>query len=161
MTDDREWLERMWSLHAGKVYAYAARRIGRAAAEDVVADTFVVAWRNRRRRPARELPWLYGVARRVVADRRRGEDRRRRLLDRIAAEPGGHDSPSEAAYAALEALGRLAPGDSEALMLTAWEGLTPTEAAAALGVTSASFRMRLSRARRRLLAEMSSGDEVS
>lgn len=151
MNDDREWLEAMWNQHAGKIYAYAARRIGRDAADDVVADTFVVAWRNRITRPSRELPWLYGVARRVIADRRRSGERFQGLLDRLATEATSSDDfdPSQPliARAALDALSE---DDREVLMLAVWEGLDAADAARALGVSSPSYRMRLSRARRRL-----------
>lgn len=152
MTYDREWLERMWSDHAGKVYAYAARRVGRDAADEVVADTFVVAWRNRDSRPDRELPWLYGVARRVISDRRRSEDRRDRLTDRVAPMVRPVSMDLDAGVTAMTALDHLSEDDREVLLLEAWEGLTPTQAATALGISAASYRMRLSRARRRLAA---------
>lgn len=152
--NDREWLETMWHDHAGKVYAYAARRVGRDAADDVVADTFVVAWRNRTTRPSRELPWRYGVARRVITDRRRAGERFAGLVDRMAIHerPGAADASER--VAALAALERLGDEDREILLLSAWEGLGSADAAGALGITAPSYRMRLSRARRRLLRAM-------
>ena len=135
--NDTEWLERMWHDHAAKVYAYAARRVGRDTADDVVADTFVVAWRNRSNRPGRELPWLYGVARRVIVDR----------LARHEPAVSGDTIERLAAIAALEGLSE---DDREVLLLDAWEGLGSADAARALGITAPSYRMRLSRARRRL-----------
>lgn len=154
MHDDDRWFDDLWQRHAGRVWAYAARRVGRDAADDVVADTFVVAWRHRRRRPERDLPWLYGVARRVIAGRRRSEDRRRRLAERAAAETTTGPVTPDHPMAAADALARLSPRDREALLLTAWEGLAPEEAARALGISDVSYRMRLSRARRRLDDEM-------
>jgi DNA-directed RNA polymerase specialized sigma24 family protein len=71
IADDHHWLRHLWAQHAGSVYAYAARRVGPERAEDVVADTFVVAWRHCGRRPHRDLPWLLGVARRGSAGRPR------------------------------------------------------------------------------------------
>lgn len=151
MKDDREWLEAMWNQHAGRIYAYAARRIGRDAADDVVADTFVVAWRNRMSRPSRELPWLYGVARRVIADRRRSGERFQGLLDRLATSAPSLDNPDpDQRLAARAALDSLSEDDREVLLLAAWEALDASDAARALGVSSPSYRMRLSRARRRL-----------
>src|SRR4030067_817374 len=60
--DSQQWLYRIWALHSGPVFAYAARRVGREHAEDVVADTFMVAWRHREQRPDPDPPWLPGVA---------------------------------------------------------------------------------------------------
>jgi len=148
--NDREWLETMWQDHAGKVYAYAARRVGREAADDVVADTFVVAWRTRTDRPSRELPWLYGVARRVIADRRRSGERFAGLIDRVAIHERPTTGDSTERVAALAALESLDEEDREVLLLSAWEGLGSADAARALGITAPSYRMRLSRARRRL-----------
>ena len=157
-SDDREWLEGMWNAHADLVFAYAARRLGPERAEDVVADTFVVAWRNRTRRPQRELPWLYGVARRVIRDRYRSEVRWERLLQRVGpAVPGAVDSvasSASAAVAANRALAALNETDRETLLLVSWEGLGTREASATMGITPAAFRMRLARARRRLTAHM-------
>jgi RNA polymerase sigma-70 factor, ECF subfamily len=165
-TDDRKWLEGMWSTHADQVYAYAARRLGSELAEDVVADTFVVAWRNRTHRPHRELPWLYGVARKVIRDRYRSQDRWTRLQQRIEVNrPSLADTvaePASAAVAANHALAALDEADRETLLLVSWEGLDTREASAALGVTPAAFRMRLTRARRRLTAHMqASGLELT
>ena len=152
--NDREWLETMWHDHASKVYAYAARRVGREAADDVVADTFVVAWRNRSSRPARELPWLYGVARRVVADRRRSGERLAGLVDRIGRHEQMASDETTDRLAAIAALVSLSEDDREVLLLEAWEGLDSADAARALGTTAPSYRMRLSRARRRLTREL-------
>lgn len=157
-TEDREWLEGMWSTHADRVYAYAARRLGPELAEDVVADTFVVAWRHRTRRPHRELPWLYGVARRVIRDRYRSQDRWTKLQQRIEVNrPSLGDTVAErasAAVAANHALAALDEADRETLLLVSWEGLGTREASAALSITPAAFRMRLARARRRLASQM-------
>ncbi len=151
--DDRQWLEELWANHGGRVWAYAARRVGRQLADDVVADVFLVVWRRRQPRPTKPLPWLYGVARRVLADHYRAESRRVRLVERAghsaSFRPGMADSVA-ASMGLEEALASLSHTDREALLLIAWEGLQPSEAAAVLDMTAAAFRMRLSRARRRL-----------
>lgn len=158
---DRKWLERLWAKHGDQVFAYAARRVGTADAEDVVADVFVVAWRHRSRRPRRELPWLYGVARKVLSDHYRSRQRRGRLLEKVGNLPlnSRDDIAAHADLLALDSvLDGLSDDDREALLLTAWEGLSPGEAAQVTGVSGAAFRMRLSRARRRfreLLADAS------
>jgi len=154
-TDDHEWLDGIWARHSGPVFAYAARRVGRDRAEDVVADTFVVAWRHRGRRPKRDLPWLLGVARRVIGEHYRAEERWERLQVRAALN-GSLSDPADAtrAVAAWEALAALEEAEREVLLLSAWEGLSSRQAAAVLGTSAAAFRMRLGRARRHLRRSM-------
>ncbi|AGL19054.1 RNA polymerase sigma factor [Actinoplanes sp. N902-109] len=138
--------------------AYALRRVQHPEdAADVVAETFLVAWRR-----GRELPggddarlWLYGVARRVLANQHRGDQRRERLgarlRQRLAPEPAadpGAEVPDRLAVRA--ALARLPELDREVLTLTVWEGLPPREVAGVLGLSAAAVRTRLSRARARL-----------
>lgn len=154
-SDHHEWLDRIWARHSGPVFAYAARRVGRDRAEDVVADTFVVAWRHRESRPRRDLPWLLAVARRVIGERYRAEERWQRLQARAAL----HDSPSDPAdvtqaVAAWEVLSGLDADEREVLLLSAWEGLSSREAAAVLGTSPTAYRMRLARSRRHLRRSM-------
>lgn len=154
-TDQQQWLDRIWALHSGAVFAYAARRVGRERAEDVVADTFVVAWRHREQRPQQDLPWLLGVARRVIGESFRADERRQRLQDRAAAGgPAVETADATRALAALEALAALDEPEREVLLLTAWEGLSSRQAAAVLGTSPAAYRMRLGRARRHLRRSM-------
>jgi RNA polymerase sigma-70 factor, ECF subfamily len=63
--------EALFRDHAGAVRVYAARRAGLGDADDVVAEVFVIAWRRIDDLPEDPLPWLLGVARRVLANRRR------------------------------------------------------------------------------------------
>jgi RNA polymerase sigma factor (sigma-70 family) len=145
------------------VRAYALRRTSPDLAQDVVAETFLVAWRRLEDVPADALPWLYGVARRVLANQRRGADRRQRLEDRIAsaAPPTtSHDPGASAGEAELLrlALGRLPEPSREALMLVAWQGLSGARAARAAGCSRATFAVRLHRARARLAAEVAALD---
>jgi RNA polymerase sigma-70 factor (ECF subfamily) len=109
------------------VLAYARRRTTQEAADDVVAEVFLVAWRRADEVPAQPLPRLLGVARRVLANQRRGEHRGVALRDRIRAEqwagvrsPLGDDVPSPA----VRALWSLGASDQELLMLIAgWVAL--------------------------------------
>ena len=121
-----------------------------ASADDVVAETLAIAWRRLDDIPTEhQLPWLYGVARRVLANQRRAKERRHGLVLRLAAQPAPvlhHDEDTEV----LEALSTLRPGDQEILRLATWEQLTTPEIAAALGCTPNAAALRLSRARRRL-----------
>lgn len=151
----RARLEALYGEHAAAVHAYARRRTDPATAEDVVAETFLVAWRRLDRVPAGDpLPWLYATARHVVANQRRGDARRVALSVRIAAERPADGAAgggiSDDGELLLRALASLRPGDREALLLTAWEGLEPARAAQALGCSRAALHVRVHRARRRL-----------
>lgn len=132
--------------------AYARRRTDRATADDVVAETFLVAWRRLDDLPAeRALPWLYGVARRILANQRRARDRRARLAVRLWSldrRTGGDDDAAH--HSLLVALASLSPGDQEVLRLAAWEQLTATEIATVLDCSANAAALRLSRAKRRL-----------
>ena len=147
---ERRWLEGLWRDYGDRVFAYATRRVGRAHAEDVVADVFVVAWRNRHRPPRRVLPWLYGVARKVVSEHYRATRRWESLLQRVAdVGPSVGDDPGIDGVLLGSVLDQLSDLDREVLLLTAWEGLEPADGAAAVGISGPAFRMRLTRARRR------------
>ena len=141
------------------VRAYALRRAAPDAAQDVVADTFLVAWRRLEDVPEDALPWLYGVARRVLANQRRSAARGAALERRVAGAtvPGGSgDVGEDVADAELLrlALGRVPERGREALMLVAWDGLSRARAARAAGCSKAAFAVRLHRARARLAAEL-------
>jgi RNA polymerase sigma-70 factor (ECF subfamily) len=135
---------------------YALREVPAHLANDVVAETFLTTWRRLDEVPDPALPWLLGVARRVVANQRRGEQRRERL--RLAAADQAGDQARNPADALAErdavrtALGRLSQSDRELLMLIGWDGLTVRQAAVVLGTTAGATSVRLHRARRRLAA---------
>jgi RNA polymerase sigma-70 factor, ECF subfamily len=149
--------ELLYGEHAPAVKAYIQRRAQPSVADDLVAEVFLVCWRRLDKLPAEPLPWLLGVARRVLSTQRRGE-RRGVALHRRLAESGAPQPAVEALSPAVgsisaalrEALEQLSESDREILLLIAWEGLSPTQAAAALGVKAATARVRLHRARRRL-----------
>ena len=144
----------MWREYASAVAAYALRRTSPEAVEDAVAETFLVAWRRLDEVPPEPLPWLYGVARRTLANQRRARARRASLTTRLELELPAL-APQSGDGRVVEALGALSPRDRELLMLVAWEGLTPAEAAVALGTSAVACRVRLHRARRRLAAILS------
>jgi RNA polymerase sigma-70 factor (ECF subfamily) len=149
----RERFARLYEEHGGRVLAYALRRAAPDVAADVVAETFLVAWRRLDDVPAEPLPWLLGVARRVLANRRRSEGRLERLHERAAGErPRDAPEPPDGALAA--ALRRLPERDREALLLVAWDGLDGRAAARAAGCTPVAFAVRLHRARGRLRREL-------
>jgi RNA polymerase sigma-70 factor, ECF subfamily len=134
-----------------RVYAYAARRLGAQAAEDVVAETFTIAWRRLDDLPDEPLPWLYGVARNVIMRHHSGHARQDAAAQALAAEPRAAVTPEPADDPALwEAWETLSERDREVLALIAWEELTVRDAARALGCPAAVFSVRLHRARKRL-----------
>ncbi len=157
-----ERLEEAYRSSGTAVLGYALRRATtREDAYDVVAETFATAWRRRADLPAEDdevRPWLFGIARLCLANAARSGRRAGRLGERLAGALSGVDVPDPAALheegalfgTVREALGRLSPEDRELVTLVAWEGLTPAQAAAALGIASGTARVRLHRARARL-----------
>lgn len=149
----RARLERLFEQHYAAVLAYGLRRAPRAVAEDVASETFVIASRRIDEVPAAPLPWLYGVARRVLANERRAATRRDHLTRALvlAANAGRTEAAQSAPVELLTALAALSEADREALLLAAWEGLSSAEAAAVVGCSRVAMRARVSRARRRLM----------
>jgi len=158
---------RLYRDNARWILGYALRRCpDHEDAADVVAETFLVAWRRLSEVPLGEEGrlWLYGTARLVIANQRRGERRRNRLNESLRANLK-RQLPAETAAdpngTLAGALAALDGPDRELLMLVGWEELTPAQAARVLGVTPLAARSRLHRARRRLrahLAEQGAGD---
>ncbi len=147
-----------YRIHFDPVLAYALRRTDQPAdAGDVVAETFLVAWRRLDEMPgnAEDRLWLFGVARRVLANHHRGDRRRQHLGERLRerlSRPGSADPAGPVAdrLTVLDALRRLGEPDREVLALSAWEGLEPREIAVVLDLSPQVVRTRLSRARARL-----------
>jgi RNA polymerase sigma-70 factor, ECF subfamily len=156
-SDPRRWT--VYEQHAAAIRAYAARRVEADAVDDVVAETFAIAWR-RLPREGDPLPWLYGVARRVVHGHRRSHSRRGALVQRIAGRGGdARAAPDPAEHIAgdptlARAFATLTDGEREAISLVAWEGLGHADAARAAGCSTATFTVRLSRARAHLRAAL-------
>jgi RNA polymerase sigma-70 factor, ECF subfamily len=144
--------EQLFRDNYERVLSYAKRRLPPSIADDVVAETFLIAWKRLDSIPRDELPWLLGVARRVHANQRRRDETRERAANRFAAEPA---APNEVRDAALDpelsqAFTQLDERDQELLRLIAWEGLAPAEAGRVLGWSPVRARVRLHRARARL-----------
>jgi RNA polymerase sigma factor (sigma-70 family) len=137
--------------HLGAVTAYARRR-GSRDPDGIAAEAMTIAWRRLADVPADDpLPWLYATARNLVLEESRrsapaaaGDD----------AEQSFDPQPFELDPALDQALRSLSRFDREALLLVAWEDLTPKQAAKALGINGTAFRVRLLRARRRLQASL-------
>lgn len=145
--------------NARDLLGYALRRCADPDdAADVVAETFLVAWRRLPDVPlgGEARLWLYGTARRVLANQKRGARRRDRLTARLREQLREQLPVQRAreASAIAEALAGLGEADRELLMLIGWEELAPAEAAKALGISPLAARTRLHRARRRLRARL-------
>jgi RNA polymerase sigma-70 factor (ECF subfamily) len=148
--DEERLFETYFRGYAGRVHAFALRRADPEAAQDITAETFLIAWRRRAELPAEPLPWLYGIARGVLANERRTSNRRLSLAARMASEPAAAGGAAAGDHEILEALAGLRESDREALLLSAWEGLSTSEAASVVGCSAAAFAVRLHRARGRL-----------
>ncbi len=153
-TDRRARFESIAAEVFDPIQRYVGRRVIADEAQDVFADVLLTIWRRIDDVPEENpLPWCYGVARRTLANYRRGEQRRRRLLERLASEP----SPAPAAEPDADpelsaALATLSANDQELLRLWAWEQLEPREIALVLGTTANAVSLRLTRAKKKLAA---------
>jgi RNA polymerase sigma factor (sigma-70 family) len=148
----------LFDRHAAHIYRYVSRRAGRQIADDLVAETFLVAFAKRDRYDlahADALPWLYGIATNLVGQHLRDEARHYRISQATVADR----TPGHAARVAADvtaqatrpllfaALTALPPGDRDVLLLIAWEQLTYREVSRALNIPVGTVRSRLHRAR--------------
>ncbi|HXB64260.1 MAG TPA: RNA polymerase sigma factor [Solirubrobacteraceae bacterium] len=151
---DEQRFERLYETHFRRVAAYLLSRADRTVAEDALARTFEIAWRRLLDVPDEPLPWLLGVARKVLADMRRGQARQTALIERIAATvgevQGDHAEALSGSRHLLAALQRLTDEQREVLLLVVWDELSQREAAAVLGCSRGAVALRLHRARARL-----------
>lgn len=154
---DEAWFTDLYATHHAAVARYGIRRLRSPDdAGELAQEVFVVAWRRRLDVPDHALPWLYGVARRLLANQRRRD---------LSASATGADAEVDAAVAdevglvntvadLRAALATLTEADQELLRLIGWEELTLAQAAVVLDCSRATAAVRLHRARRRLGAAM-------
>jgi RNA polymerase sigma-70 factor (ECF subfamily) len=156
----------IFDRHAAPIGRYLTRRVGRDTAQDLLAETFLAAFRGRRgydrAQPVARL-WLFGIATRILAGHWRTEQRRLRLLAVVPAETAS-PGPEERVAAAVtawqlrgplaEALAGLAAGDRDVLLLVAWADLSYAETATSLDIPIGTVRSRLNRARRTVRAAL-------
>ncbi len=154
--DPQARFEAIFAAHYRDIHRFALRRTDPAEAEEVANEAFAICWAKLAAVPDPPLPWLYAVARKCLANRRRAAARRAGLGARLGADAGGRDPAEQFAErdAILRAFVRLSERDREALRLVAWDGLPLADAARVAGVSKAAFTMRVHRARRRLAAEL-------
>jgi RNA polymerase sigma factor (sigma-70 family) len=168
ITGPPEWFGELFERYAGQLYDYAARRVGRQSAEDLVADTFLVAFARRSRYDTTApsaRPWLYGILTNLLHSQHRSEVRAWRAFARVGTDPLGSarqisESFVDAAGDRLDAqaavrsiAGTLAsmPGDQrDLLLLHVWAGMDYPELAATLALPPGTVRSRLHRAKARL-----------
>ena len=152
----RRRFEEVYAANCGPILGYVLRRTDNPDdAADVIAETFLTAWRRLDAVPPGDQArlWLYGVARRVLANHHRGERRRIAANDRLRAQLAARYQPPEytGELAGIAAAFRSLPEpDRELLALVGWEGLDHGQVAAVLGCSRNAVRIRLHRARRRL-----------
>jgi RNA polymerase sigma factor (sigma-70 family) len=140
--------EQIYEEHRDAVRAYVRRRAHEDAVEDIVADVFVVALRRIEDVPEPALPWLYGVARKTLANARR----RARLTSPAPAI--SHDPEPAGDPQLARAFAELSDADREVLRLVAWEGLSLRDAARALECSPVACRVRYHRAKSRLAGRL-------
>ncbi|GAB2942965.1 RNA polymerase sigma factor [Nonomuraea fastidiosa] len=159
--DRKQRFEVIYVANYADILAYVRRRTAsHEDAADAVAETFATAWRRLDDIPeGRDARlWLFGVARRVLANGRRAESRRSELVERLGQElalwAAEHAEPGDHLRGVKEAFARLSPGDREILALAGWERLGSDEIATVLGCSRANARLRLHRARKRLAKQL-------
>jgi RNA polymerase sigma factor (sigma-70 family) len=156
----RRCFETLFREHVADIASYCRwKSRSPGDVDDAVAEVFLVAWRRLEDMPrgVGARPWLYGTARRVIANQARSEARRNRLQERMSIQPavsGCEDDPI--AGRVRDALAALDPRDREVLLLAEWEGLAPAEIAEVMRRPSVTVRGRLHRARRRFRAAFES-----
>ncbi|HEX2312195.1 MAG TPA: sigma-70 family RNA polymerase sigma factor [Thermomonospora sp.] len=152
--DEAERFTTIYDACRQQVWAYAVSRAGRQAADEVVSETFAIAWRRLADVPEPPLPWLLGVARNVLRDGHRAAVRRESFAAELrswgTAPEGDVAEKVTERLAVLRAMAEIPEDDREILILVAWHGLRPREAARVVGCSPAALRVRLHRARKRL-----------
>ncbi|MEU9836695.1 RNA polymerase sigma factor [Streptosporangium sp. NPDC048047] len=154
----RDRFEAVYDAYYPAIHQYAARRTRSPDdTADVISETFLTAWRRIDDVPDGEeaLLWLYGVARRVLANRQRGDLRRAVLAERLRTElaAGRPAEPADLEHVRAAFHG-LPERDREVLALACWEDLTSERIAKVMGCTAVAARSRLHRARKRLAAAL-------
>lgn len=161
----RERFERIAEEAFEPLQRYLRRRAAPQDAEDVLSEVLLTVWRRIEDAPAENaLPWCYGIARRALANHRRGDRRRLRLTTRLGSQPVTHYpepadlQPDDDMVAALNGLD---PPDQEVLRLWAWEQLEPREIAQVIGVSPNAATLRLSRAKKKLAEALVRQDDAT
>lgn len=147
----------IYAENRARVYAFAVSKAGRQLADEILSETFMIAWRRFDAVPDPPLPWLLAVARNVAMSQFRASARQQSLVEEMSAwlsdaELTVTDIAEDVAdrIAVLAALASLTESDRELLTLVAWHDLPPKSAAHVIGCSTSAYFVRLHRARRRL-----------
>ncbi|MEV0147925.1 MULTISPECIES: RNA polymerase sigma factor [unclassified Nonomuraea] len=163
---DPERFAAIFDRYHPEIHGYAERRLGGGLADDVAAETFLIAFDKRTRYDvsrADARPWLYGIASNLIARHRRAEVRQYRALAKAGTDKPAEDHADRVAGAVdavahrprlAHALAEIAARDRDVLLLVAWAQLTSEEAGSALGIPAGTARSRLHRARKRIQAAL-------
>lgn len=158
---DREWFRSLFHGNYRPLLAYARRRLDAVTADDVVAETFLVAWRRRSDVPLEyERPWLYGIARNVIRNSARSARRQQAFHATLRGLAG--PKPFDAAVETVDeqaeimrsALYGLSEDDREILMLVTWEELSYADIGRVLAISANAVAIRVHRARKRLAEQV-------
>ncbi len=160
---DEMWFRDLYRSHYKDLLAYSCRRTNHTAAEDIVADTFLITWKKRVEIPeGNERLWLFGVARNLILNNTRASQRKKALLQKLRCQPRFDQTTSEitsnmddqSSSELLAALNQLPPFEKELLMLICWEGLSYDEISEILYQTPNALRIRAHRARKLLAKQL-------
>ena len=156
---EAELFSALFRQHYPQIVAFARRRVGPDACQEIAAETFLIAWRRFGSVPDAPLPWLYQVATFTIANHRRREAKSvvyeaSSSLDHLATPRPPEDEPGTGDVVKWE-FTSLSPKDQEILRLAAWDGLSSADRAAVLGCSVAAYKVRLHRARARLAKKCS------
>ena len=167
MNDPAERFTTLYDRHYRSVLGYTLLRAEQGVAEDVVSETFLIAWRRLDELPEAPLPWLFGVARNLLYKQYNSGRRRQVLAERVTAAttPADLAGPDVAESvverdAARAVLSSLNEKDVEVIVLTTWYGLSSREAARVVGCSTTTFAVRLHRARKRLAGTLNASASV-
>jgi RNA polymerase sigma-70 factor (ECF subfamily) len=157
---DREVFSALFARHYPAVWRFVARRARSDAVDDVVAETFLAAWRRYDDLPGDALPWLLNAAGKCLANQRRAAMRAESLKERLAAQStqirADATTQSLERAALVNAFASLSETERALLMITDWDALPAARAARALGISPATASARIYRARRKLRAALAS-----
>lgn len=161
--DRHDRLSALFHAHARGVRAYVARHHPDSDGDDILAETFIIAWRRLEDVPPdAPRPWLIGIARNVARNASRSQRRRDAGLDAflagrpaVSVDLNGSRPPLELVEQVTSAFGHLGADDQEVILLAAWDGLTGRDLGAVLGMSAGRAADRLHRARVRLREQMS------
>jgi RNA polymerase sigma factor (sigma-70 family) len=163
----------VFDRHFHAVHRYLARRAGVGTADDLASQTFLVAFRRRaafREESDSALPWLFGIASRLLSNHGRSEQSAQQVLQRLRSVDGGGQRPANGATDALEdvraellsvALQSLTAEHRDVLLLHAWADLSYEEIAEGLAIPVGTVRSRLARARAQVRAVVASSMAVT